>query len=316
MLPPGTIDCFAMAEDQITQGATPGTEQTTPPLFHDSTAPAVTSVPTDTTIFTATPLAPAPPLANQLLPTPDAKANSVDIGSLPPFFQLQKAQKAPMPMHLPRPLVGANTVLKIAANPHSFTRQNQATSTAGRQETVGEREQQQGQICTAMSDCSGRSPMIHRAGKWTTEEEAYANILIELFEEGRVQDFEEYDHPTSPHTIKIKNGMTMRHFLSRKLCCSPMRISKKFAGRGIGKLVYTTQRKNVVVTSQEKQQLLLLRQVPGFLPTSVANAVVPLPRALFLDRLNRLKQAEEDFFKVAFLHGNPVERVGSKFVAR
>ncbi|VEU34895.1 unnamed protein product [Pseudo-nitzschia multistriata] len=159
-----------------------------------------------------------------------------------------------------------------------------------------------------MSDCSGRSPMIHRAGKWTTEEEAYANILIELFEEGRVQDFEEYDHPTSPHTIKIKNGMTMRHFLSRKLCCSPMRISKKFAGRGIGKLVYTTQRKNVVVTSQEKQQLLLLRQVPGFLPTSVANAVVPLPRALFLDRLNRLKQAEEDFFKVAFLHGNPVER--------
>jgi len=63
-----------------------------------------------------------------------------------------------------------------------------------------------------------------RKGKWTPEEEKYANFLVREFENGTVPDCE--------------NGNTLRAFLSRKLHCAPMRISKKFAGKSIGKHVF------------------------------------------------------------------------------
>jgi hypothetical protein len=65
-----------------------------------------------------------------------------------------------------------------------------------------------------------------RSGKWTREEEAYAELLIELFEKGHINE---------------KNGCTLRSFLSRKLHCAPMRISKKYAGKGIGKMAFLSK---------------------------------------------------------------------------
>jgi len=67
-----------------------------------------------------------------------------------------------------------------------------------------------------------------RRGKWTPEEENYANRLIVEFEKGSIPDCD--------------NGCTLRLFLSRKLNCQPMRISKKFAGKSIGKYVYLSRR--------------------------------------------------------------------------
>merc|ERR1719245_1748531 len=64
-----------------------------------------------------------------------------------------------------------------------------------------------------------------RRGKWTVEEENYANFLVKEFENGSVPDCE--------------NGCTLRAFLSRKLHCAPMRISKKFAGKSIGKSIFS-----------------------------------------------------------------------------
>jgi hypothetical protein len=72
--------------------------------------------------------------------------------------------------------------------------------------------------------CQGRKL---RSGKWIKEEEDYAELLISLFEMGQVEDCE--------------NGCTLRSFLSRKLHCAPMRISKKYAGKGIGKMVYLSK---------------------------------------------------------------------------
>lgn len=66
-----------------------------------------------------------------------------------------------------------------------------------------------------------------RSGKWTDEEEQYADLLIELFEKGHIEE---------------KNGCTLRSFLSRKLHCAPMRISKKYAGKGIGKMVFLSKK--------------------------------------------------------------------------
>mmetsp|Transcript_31935 Transcript_31935/g.43610 ORF Transcript_31935/g.43610 Transcript_31935/m.43610 type:complete len:170 (+) Transcript_31935:50-559(+) len=64
-----------------------------------------------------------------------------------------------------------------------------------------------------------------RSGKWTLEEEHFAQRLMIEFEAG-----------TLPF---VKSGCTLREFLSDKLRCSPMRISKKFTGRSIGKKLYT-----------------------------------------------------------------------------
>ncbi|KAL7473503.1 hypothetical protein ACHAXS_013939 [Conticribra weissflogii] len=65
---------------------------------------------------------------------------------------------------------------------------------------------------------------ILRRGKWTNEEEAYANRLISEFKAG---------------LLPLTDGTTLRNFLSKLLNCDPMRISKKFVGNNcIGKQVF------------------------------------------------------------------------------
>jgi hypothetical protein len=62
-----------------------------------------------------------------------------------------------------------------------------------------------------------------RRGKWTTEEESYANRLIFEFKLG---------------LLPLTDGTTLRTFLSKLLNCDPMRISKKFVGQNcIGKVL-------------------------------------------------------------------------------
>ena len=64
-----------------------------------------------------------------------------------------------------------------------------------------------------------------RRGKWTSEEEAYANRLIHEFKLG---------------LLPLTDGTTLRTFLSKLLNCDPMRISKKFVGQNcIGKVHIT-----------------------------------------------------------------------------
>ncbi|CAM9536830.1 unnamed protein product [Discosporangium mesarthrocarpum] len=63
-----------------------------------------------------------------------------------------------------------------------------------------------------------------RKGKWTPEEEKYTTRIINDFTKGLL--------PLAP-------GTTLRSYLSEKLNCDPMRITKKFAGAAcIGKRVF------------------------------------------------------------------------------
>lgn len=63
-----------------------------------------------------------------------------------------------------------------------------------------------------------------RRGKWTTEEEDYANRLIQEFHLG---------------WLRLAEGSTLRTFLAKVLKCDPMRISKKYVGaNSIGKQVF------------------------------------------------------------------------------
>ena len=63
-----------------------------------------------------------------------------------------------------------------------------------------------------------------RRGKWTVEEERYVERVIRDFNSGLL--------PATP-------GTTLRNYLSEKLNCDPMRITKKFTGdASIGKRVF------------------------------------------------------------------------------
>eukprot|EP00542_Grammatophora_oceanica_P019003 CAMPEP_0194048730 /NCGR_PEP_ID=MMETSP0009_2-20130614/28292_1 /TAXON_ID=210454 /ORGANISM="Grammatophora oceanica, Strain CCMP 410" /LENGTH=782 /DNA_ID=CAMNT_0038694683 /DNA_START=216 /DNA_END=2565 /DNA_ORIENTATION=- len=74
-----------------------------------------------------------------------------------------------------------------------------------------------------MSGGKKKGPPLRR-GKWTPEEEAYANRLIQEFKQG---------------LLPLTDGTTLRTFLSKLLNCDPMRISKKFVGSNcIGKQVF------------------------------------------------------------------------------
>ncbi|GKY94233.1 hypothetical protein MPSEU_000389100 [Mayamaea pseudoterrestris] len=94
-------------------------------------------------------------------------------------------------------------------------------------------------------------PLFHgrkqRSGKWIPEEEEYAEILIQLFEKGYLFDCE--------------NGSTLRSYLSRKLHCAPMRISKKYAGKGIGKMLFICRiRLNMSVLAPSPEEIKILER--------------------------------------------------------
>lgn len=77
---------------------------------------------------------------------------------------------------------------------------------------------------TKKAEAKSRRENGLRRGKWTAEEEAYANRLIHEFKLG---------------LLPLTDGTTLRTFLSKLLHCDPMRISKKFVGSNcIGKQVF------------------------------------------------------------------------------
>ncbi|OWZ14459.1 hypothetical protein PHMEG_00012066 [Phytophthora megakarya] len=62
---------------------------------------------------------------------------------------------------------------------------------------------------------------FRRSGPWSRDEEVYAAALIDCFFKG---------------ILDIAEGTTLRAFLSSRLCCNPMRISKKLASECIAEI--------------------------------------------------------------------------------
>ena len=122
-----------------------------------------------------------------------------------------------------------------------------------------------------------------RRGKWTTEEEAYANRLIQEFKAG---------------LLPLTDGTTLRTFLSKLLNCDPMRISKKFVGQNcIGKQVF--KRRQADLDKLTSNDLARNRQIMGDLEIK------------FLERLaqtNRCKSGSKDgkYYNDDFSNGPPV----------
>jgi hypothetical protein len=68
-----------------------------------------------------------------------------------------------------------------------------------------------------------KAHMATRSGKWTIQEEQYAEVLVDYFRNGWLAD--------------CFDGTTLRVYLTIKLGCSPMRVSKKFSGKPLGQVL-------------------------------------------------------------------------------
>ena len=102
-----------------------------------------------------------------------------------------------------------------------------------------------------------------RRGKWSPEEEAYAARLIHAFDAGVLADLE--------------NGATLRAFLSRRLRCSAMRISKKFAGdKCLGKQIYLRHAAAAAEAEAEARALAALEA--AFVAAATRQAAAPAKR--------------------------------------
>ncbi|TMW59430.1 hypothetical protein Poli38472_004499 [Pythium oligandrum] len=83
------------------------------------------------------------------------------------------------------------------------------------------------------------NPPGMRKGKWTAEESAYCDRLIEEFKKGN---------------LPLAEGTTLRTFLSKLLNCDPMRISKKYTGdQCIGKIIF--RRREDELTKEEMESI-------------------------------------------------------------
>jgi len=102
------------------------------------------------------------------------------------------------------------------------TNKNALAMAAAQAQLVAQQRQQQ-QRKSGSSSSKKKGQQLRR-GKWTPEEESYANRLIQEFKAG---------------LLPLTDGTTLRTFLSKLLNCDPMRISKKFVGSNcIGKQVF------------------------------------------------------------------------------
>jgi hypothetical protein len=109
------------------------------------------------------------------------------------------------------------------------------------------------------SSRSSKGPL--RRGKWTVEEEAYVARVIQDFNSGFL------DAPA---------GTTLRTYLSDKLQCDPMRITKKFTGDAcIGKRVF-----HPAVRSPSNASAIDKAQVS--LHCHLLSNMVPCPHLFFL----------------------------------
>lgn len=119
------------------------------------------------------------------------------------------------------------------------------------------------------------------SGKWTTEEEMFANSLIVEFKNGLLTDCEE--------------GITLRSYLASKLRCAPMRISKKFAGKCIGKLPFVKKVKGFGGSSSGNDSTYNNGEYGYFEDPSDVNNIASSSRAQLELMYDRSYQAKIDF---------------------
>jgi len=172
---------------------------------------------------------PVAPLSTQSGVTP-----SLEKTEMSPKLQVPSTVEVPSQLTFPRLSPPSQTLPKVGElnlfsskdtrqflNKALFYSQLQSDSQRGQMSPM--QQSVQTSISTGAQSKSKPSSSLRR-GKWTVEEEAYVARVIQDFNSGY---------------LNAPAGTTLRSYLSEKLHCDPMRITKKFTGDScIGKRVF------------------------------------------------------------------------------
>lgn len=135
------------------------------------------------------------------------------------------------------------------------------------------------QIINVVKESNNIQVMLKlRKSRWTKNEVEYAQFLIEEFDSGLSKD--------------LKAGHTKRSYLSDKLICAPMRVSKKFPGKSIGKTNFSRTSKgpdgnplpHVILESYELRHKALrikfLRKILSAEIKIILDTKAPMPKII------------------------------------
>jgi hypothetical protein len=168
---------------------------------------------------------------SELLIQAAQSAAQADGLAAPPIASTAAAAQAAS-MQGDKPFVGGGN---HSGGPPPLPATTSSSSPPGAMQHHSKQQQQAGNN----SGGGGKKGPALRRGKWTPEEEAYANRLIQEFKAG---------------LLPLTDGTTLRTFLSKLLNCDPMRISKKFVGSNcIGKQVF--RRRNADMNRLTPEQI-------------------------------------------------------------
>ena len=160
------------------------------------------------------------------------------------------AMKAAKLIAYPNPVISSSAVPKPSPALATSHADGAAQSSASQYETdITTASDNVSVTSNTSSSSKKKAPHPLRRGKWTSEEEAYANRLICEFKSG---------------LLPLTDGTTLRNFLSKLLNCDPMRISKKFVGNNcIGKQVFRRRVADInrITTDQMQQTKMELSEL-------------------------------------------------------
>ncbi|RLN82380.1 hypothetical protein BBJ28_00010572 [Nothophytophthora sp. Chile5] len=204
-------------------------------LIHQGSSPPPAPAPVDSSYASAPSFAPMPPFFQRAGPSPGRSSSSAGPPTLaplrfiipsrsgfdaPPPFQAREPELEPEPQSQssllfpdePYPLSSPSMASSPLLQPSEAIKPKKPTVKRARTPKSA-----------ARSTKSKARPGL-RKGKWTEEESRYAAQLTNYFKEG---------------LLPLERGTMLRLYLSQKLNCEPMRITKKFTGgECIGKQVF------------------------------------------------------------------------------
>ncbi|RLN84528.1 hypothetical protein BBJ28_00003304 [Nothophytophthora sp. Chile5] len=202
-------------------------------LIHQGSSPPPAPAPVDSSYASAPSFTPMPPFFQRAGPSPGRSSSSSGPPTLaplrfiipsrsgfdaPPQFQAREPEHEPEPQSAllfpdePYPLSSPSMTSSPLLQPNEAIKAKKPTVKRARTPKSA-----------ARSTKSKARPGL-RKGKWTEEESRYAAQLTNYFKEG---------------LLPLERGTMLRLYLSQKLNCEPMRITKKFTGgECIGKQVF------------------------------------------------------------------------------
>ncbi|RHY93045.1 hypothetical protein DYB37_001313 [Aphanomyces astaci] len=162
----------------------------------------------------------------------------------------------PKPLLAPVP-AAPSTPIPPHASPINYSSDNNSSDTSSSPSSLHDKRD-------SKRSTKSKCPPGLRSGKWTPEEEAFTNRMIHFFRLG---------------LLDIADGTSLRWYLSKKLNCEAMRVTKKLKGNSsIGKQIFRVLESSVETAKSIQKAAEELQVLEDEFFTSLSLKPVSVPR--------------------------------------